>query len=233
MANLYAWILNQQPFLYLYLRSIVQWFSFWYKLHTYTLTFRIIVHVYDDLFQRNFPLYTALFGTVWLLILGICHSIRNLFGPLFPWVHHFCMHYWENPLSKSFSKREICRYSLQEKKKLALPSWICKLPNESSWVIIDFWGCFHSILLFHSTVLCPCCSGSHSEVNGQTEHPLLRLECSWIECYCNFGLFLRVLYICHVLQMHVDQSNHYKDLWWTAQICLCWLMMVDVVIMKK
>ena len=119
------------------------------------------------------------------------------------------------------------------KKKLALPSWICKLPNESSWVIIDFWGCFHSILLFHSTVLCPCCSGSHSEVNGQTEHPLLRLECSWIECYCNFGLFLRVLYICHVLQMHVDQSNHYKDLWWTAQICLCWLMMVDVVIMKK
>ena len=82
----------------------------------HNLTFRIIVHVYDHLFQRNFPLYTALFGTVWLLILGICHSIRTLFGPLFPWVHHFCMHYWENPLSKSFSKREICRYSLQEKK---------------------------------------------------------------------------------------------------------------------
>ena len=33
--------------------------------------------MYDYLFQRNFPLYTALFGTVRLLILGIFHEVTT------------------------------------------------------------------------------------------------------------------------------------------------------------
>ena len=119
--------------------------------------------MYNYLFQRNFPLNTALFWTVRLLILGIFHSIWTLFGPVrllnlrISMCSPLCTHYWENPLSKYFSEWEICWYLLQEK-KLAPPSWIHNLQSIyyyvcTLWDVMYTMGCFHSILLFRSKLL--------------------------------------------------------------------------------
>ena len=138
--------------------------------------------MYDYLFQRNFPLYTAFFGTVRLLILGIFHSIRTLFGPVRLLNLGISM---SSPLLYTLLRKSLVQTLIQVRNIPIFAAWnknkqkcsaILNLYT-SEWrsrcywlqgtllgmfplytiiplyIIIDVWVFFHSMLLFRSILL--------------------------------------------------------------------------------